>query len=99
MLSNTARAGATGFLKTMALEVAPDGVTVNSIQPGFHATDRVKEIYGQENIESLAKSIPAQKIGSADDFGKVAAFLCSEHANFITGTAIPVAGGTYGGLQ
>ena len=99
MLSNTARAGATGFLKTMALEVAPDGVTVNSIQPGFHATDRVKEIYGQENIESLAKSIPAQKIGSADDFGKVAAFLCSEHANFITGTAIPIAGGTDGGLQ
>ena len=59
----------------------------------------VKEIYRQENIQSLAKSIPAQKIGSADDFGKVAAFLCSEHANFITGTAIPVAGGTYGGLQ
>ena len=99
MLSNTARAGATGFLKTMALEVAPDGVTVNSIQPGLHATDRVLEVYGKENMEDLAQTVPAQKIGSADDFGKIAAFLCSQQANFITGAAIPVAGGTYGGLQ
>ena len=99
MLSNTARAGATGFLKTMALEVAPDGVTVNSIQPGLHATDRVLEVYGKENMENLAQTVPAQKIGSADDFGKIAAFLCSQQANFITGAAIPVAGGTYGGLQ
>ena len=99
MLSNTARAGATGFLKTMALEVAPDGVTVNSIQPGLHATDRVLEVYGKENMEDLAQTVPAQKIGSAGDFGKIAAFLCSQQANFITGAAIPVAGGTYGGLQ
>ena len=99
MLSNTARAGVTGFLKTMALETASDGVTVNSIQPGLHATDRVLEVYGKENIGDLAKTVPAQKIGSADDFGKIAAFLCSQQANFITGAAIPVAGGTYGGLQ
>ena len=99
MLSNTARAGVTGFLKTMALETAADGVTVNSIQPGLHATDRVLEVYGKENMEDLAKTVPAQKIGSADDFGKIAAFLCSEQANYITGAAIPVAGGTYGGLQ
>ena len=99
MLSNTARAGVTGFLKTMALEIASDGVTVNSIQPGLHATDRVLEVYGKENMEDLAQTVPAQKIGSANDFGKIAAFLCSEQANFITGAAIPVAGGTYGGLQ
>ena len=99
MRSNTARAGVTGFLKTMALEIASDGVTVNSIQPGLHATDRVLEVYGKENMEDLAQTVPAQKIGSANDFGKIAAFLCSEQANFITGAAIPVAGGTYGGLQ
>ena len=46
ILSNTARAGATGFLKTLAREVAGDGVTVNSVQPGLHRTDRVKELYG-----------------------------------------------------
>ena len=50
-------------------------------------------------MEDLAQTVPAQKIGSANDFGKIAAFLCSEQANFITGAAIPVAGGTYGGLQ
>ncbi len=99
MLSNTARAGVTGFLKTMALEVAAEGITVNSIQPGIHATDRVREIYGETDLEELTNAIPAKKIGSAEDFGKIAAFLCSEHAGFITGAAIPVAGGTYGGLQ
>ncbi len=99
MLSNTARAGATGFLKTLALEVAKDGVTVNSIQPGFHATDRVTSIYGDADLNELAKTVPAGKIGKAEDFGQVAAFLCSEQAGYITGAALPVAGGTYKGLQ
>ena len=99
MLSNTARAGATGFLKTLALEVAGDGVTVNSIQPGFHATDRVTDIYGEADLEELANSVPAGKIGKAEDFGQIAAFLCSEQAGYITGAARPVAGGTYKGLQ
>ena len=99
MLSNTARAGATGFLKTLALEVAKDGVTVNSIQPGFHATDRVTSLYGDADLHDLAKTIPAGKIGKAEDFGQIAAFLCSEQAGYITGAAIPVAGGTYKGLQ
>tara|TARA_B110000014_G_scaffold156541_1_gene109976 strand:+ start:139 stop:888 length:750 start_codon:yes stop_codon:yes gene_type:complete len=99
MLSNTARAGATGFLKTLALEVAADGVTVNSIQPGFHATDRVKSIYGETDLDELAKSVPAGKIGKAEDFGEISAFLCSEQAGYITGAAIPVAGGIYKGLQ
>ncbi len=99
MLSNTARAGATGFLKTLALEVAKDGVTVNSIQPGFHATDRVTSIYGDADLNDLAKTVPVGKIGKAEDFGQIAAFLCSEQAGYITGAAIPVAGGTYKGLQ
>jgi len=99
MLSNTARAGATGFLKTLALEVAGDGVTVNSIQPGFHATNRVTGLYGDADLEELANSVPAGKIGKAEDFGQIAAFLCSEQAGYITGAAIPVAGGIYKGLQ
>jgi 3-oxoacyl-[acyl-carrier protein] reductase len=99
MLSNTARSGATGFLKTLALEVAADGVTVNSIQPGFHDTDRVRNLYGDVDLEELARSVPSGKIGEARDFGQVAAFLCSEQAGYITGAAIPVAGGTYRGLQ
>lgn len=98
ILSNTARAGVTGFLKTLALEVAPDGVTVNSLQPGLHATDRLKQLYG-ESVDAVAEAIPVRKVGDPDDFGRLAAFVCSAHAGFVTGTAIPVDGGAYLGLQ
>jgi 3-oxoacyl-[acyl-carrier protein] reductase len=97
MLSNTARAALTAFLKTLALEVAPDGVTVNSLQPGLHATERLTALHG--NRDDVAASIPARRFGDPADFGAFAAFLCSEHAGFVTGAAIPVDGGAYGGLQ
>jgi 3-oxoacyl-[acyl-carrier protein] reductase len=97
MLSNTARAALTAFLKTLALEVAPDGVTVNSLQPGLHATERLTALHG--NSDDVAASIPARRFGEPADFGAFAAFLCSEHAGFVTGAAIPVDGGAYGGLQ
>ena len=98
ILSNTARAGATAFLKTLATEVAGDGVTVNSIQPGLHATERLIELYGGD-MEGAARGVPAKKLGDAADFGAVVAFLCSEAAGFVTGAAIPVDGGAAGGLQ
>ncbi|MEQ8718476.1 MAG: SDR family oxidoreductase [Acidimicrobiales bacterium] len=98
ILSNTARAGATGFLKTLALEVASQGVTVNSIQPGLHETDRLVEVYGDTLAEQTGR-IPAGFLGDPADFGRVAAFLCSESARFITGTAVPVDGGSHRGLQ
>ncbi len=97
ILSNTARAGLTGFLKTLALEVAGQGVTVNSLQPGLHRTDRLVGLYADP--EAVAQSIPAKKLGDPDDFGRIAAFLCSDAAQFITGSAIPVDGGAYAGLQ
>jgi 3-oxoacyl-[acyl-carrier protein] reductase len=97
ILSNTARAGVTGFLKTLATEVAGDGVTVNSLQPGFHATDRLEELRGN-SVEDLARSVPTRTVGDPDDFGRVAAFLCSDAARFITGVGLPVDGGAYGGL-
>ncbi len=97
VLSNTARAGATGFLKTLAREVAGDGVTVNSLQPGFHATDRLRTLHGGD-VADLAATVPAGVLGRPKDFGAVAAFLCSDHARYVTGTAIPVDGGSYGGL-
>ena len=98
ILSNTARAGATAFLKTLATEVAADGVTVNSVQPGLHATERLVQLYGGD-MEAAAKTVPARTLGDAADFGAVVAFLCSESARFITGAAIPVDGGSAGGLQ
>lgn len=93
ILSNVARAGVTGFLKTLAREIAHDGVTVNSLQPGLHATERLVGLGGGGNLEGLASAIPVGFLGTADDFGAFAAFLCSESARYITGAAIPVDGG------
>lgn len=90
--SVTARAGVTGFLKTLAAEVAADGVTVNSIQPGSHLTDRLRSL-GGDQLDALAADIPAGMVGDPADFGAVAAFLCSEHTAFITGTSLVVDGG------
>ena len=94
ILSNTARAGVTGFLKTLAREVAPDGITVNSLQPGLHDTERIRSL-GEPDLSA----IPAGRLGTAEEFGALAAFLCSEHAAFVTGAAIPVDGGAFAGLQ
>lgn len=97
ILSNTARAGLTGFLKTTATEVAPDGVTVNSLQPGLHLTARLGGLYADH--QALAEGVPTKTLGDPDDFGRIAAFLCSDSAKFITGAAIPVDGGSAHGLQ
>ncbi|MET0902073.1 MAG: SDR family oxidoreductase [Acidimicrobiales bacterium] len=97
ILSNTARAGVTGFLKTLALEVAAEGVTVNSVQPGSHATDRLRSLHGGD-LTAAAASVPTGELGRPDDFGAVVAFLCSDQARFITGAALPVDGGTSRGL-
>lgn len=91
LLSNMARAGVTGFLKTLAREIAGDGVTVNSVQPALHATDRLKQLYGD--------TPPAQPVGDPADFGQIVAFLCGQQARFTTGVALHVDGGTYQGLQ
>lgn len=95
--SVTARAGVTGFLKTLATEVAGDGVTVNSIQPGSHLTDRLLSLQGDQ-LDALRADIPAGAVGDPVDFGAVAAFLCSEQAKFVTGTSLVVDGGASRGL-
>jgi 3-oxoacyl-[acyl-carrier protein] reductase len=97
ILSNTARAGATGFLKTLAREVAADGVTVNSLLPGSHATERLRSMYGGD-LSAAGKEIPVGRVGDPADFGSFVAYLCSEQAGFVTGTATPVDGGAYAGL-
>jgi 3-oxoacyl-[acyl-carrier protein] reductase len=97
ILSNTARAGLTAFLKTLAREVAPDGITVNSLQPGIHDTDRIRQLPG--GLDAAIAGIPMGHAGNPADFGAVCAFLCSEPARFLTGVALPVDGGAYAGLQ
>jgi 3-oxoacyl-[acyl-carrier protein] reductase len=96
ILSNTARAGLTGFLKTLAREVVGDHVTVNSLLPGSHATERIASLYGSDS--DMAAGVAAGVLGDPADFGRVAAFVCSEHARFLTGAAIQVDGGAYQGL-
>jgi 3-oxoacyl-[acyl-carrier protein] reductase len=96
--SSTARAALTAFLKITAREVASDGVTVNSVLPGFHATERITGLYDAAAIDDLGASVPAGVVGDAADFGRVCAFLCSRPARYITGESILVDGGAYAGL-
>lgn len=98
ILSNTARSGLTSLLKTLALEVVGDGITVNTAQPGLHLTKRVTDLY-QDSLDSLAETQPTGRVGDATDFGQVVAFLCSQQANYITGVSIPVDGGRFTQLQ
>ncbi len=98
ILSNTARTGLTSFLKTVARTVAADGVTVNTIQPGAHLTERLQQ-FGAAAVDATASAIPAGMLGDPDDFGRAAAFLCSASARFITGASLPVDGGAVAGLQ
>jgi 3-oxoacyl-[acyl-carrier protein] reductase len=96
VLSATARAGATGFLRTLAREVAAEGVTVNSVLPGLHATARMRSVHGEGRLP--LERVPAGRAGEAADLGAVVAFLCSEQAPYLTGATVPVDGGEYQGL-
>jgi 3-oxoacyl-[acyl-carrier protein] reductase len=103
ILSNSLRAGVTGFARTLANEVASFGITVNNIMPGYTRTERVEELArmmaGKQGItpaEFIARweqEIPMRRIGDPREFAALAAFLVSERASYITGTSIPVDGG------
>ena len=103
ILSNSLRAAVTGFARTLANEVAPFGVTVNNIMPGYTRTERVEELAhmmaekaGTTPAEFVArweKEIPMRRLGEPREFAALAAFLVSERASYLTGTSIPVDGG------
>jgi 3-oxoacyl-[acyl-carrier protein] reductase len=94
-ISNSLRQAAVGFLKTLSREVAADGVTVNTVVTGKFATDRLAENEGSmENAERTAReTIPARRLGLPEEFGDLVAFLASDRAAYINGTAIPIDGG------
>jgi 3-oxoacyl-[acyl-carrier protein] reductase len=96
MLSNAHRSGLLAAFKTLARHAAGDGVTFNSVLPGRIATDRILDSFGgsREAAEEAARDqVPAGRLGTVEEIGAVAAFLCSERASYVTGTAVAVDGG------
>src|SRR5215207_6570160 len=103
ILSNSVRAAVTGFARTLANEVAPFGITVNNVMPGYTRTQRVEELaartvalHGGTPAEAFAaweRQIPMGRLGEPAEFGAMVAFLCSAHASYTTGASIPVDGG------
>ena len=102
-LSNTARAALTGYVATVSRQVAPQGVTVNNLLPGFHATDRMDFLdtaTGDAQGTDMAtartarqQAVPARRYGTIDEFGATCAFMCSQQAGFMVGQNILLDGG------
>lgn len=103
ILSNSVRMGVVGLTKSLANELGPEGIRVNSILPGWTVTERVTELMSDralaqdisvdEAIERGAASIPMRRMGSPEEFANVAVFLCSPAAGYVHGAMIPVDGG------
>lgn len=102
-LSNSARAGLTGYVAGTARQIAPDGVVMNNLLPGIHATDRAVSLdTGVSNAEGItleeaqarrSSTIPARRYGTAAEFGATCAFMCSQFAGYMIGQNILLDGG------
>jgi 3-oxoacyl-[acyl-carrier protein] reductase len=95
MLSNAHRTAVVAAFKTLARELAGDGITLNTLLPGRIATDRLAELHGSLDAaeEAARTEVPAGRLGSVAEMAAAAAFLCSERAAYITGVTLLVDGG------
>jgi 3-oxoacyl-[acyl-carrier protein] reductase len=95
ILSSTARAGVLGFAKALSDEVAKDGITVNSVCPGFIATERIEELSRAkpDMIKQRMAETPIGRIGTPEELAAAVVFLASERASYITGAVLQVDGG------
>jgi NAD(P)-dependent dehydrogenase (short-subunit alcohol dehydrogenase family) len=104
VLSNAVRRGVLGLMKTQSHEWAPD-VRVNAVLPGAHETSRIEDLVEQgvergeydsyeEGIDTWSEGIPMERVGDPAELGETVAWLCSDAASYVTGTAIPVDGGS-----
>ena len=99
VLSNAVRPGVVGWLKTLARELGPDGITVNVVAPGRIDTDRLRAVYGPEGpMTADLAQVPARRLGSPAEIAAVVAFLASDRAAYLTGAVVPVDGGLTRGL-
>lgn len=108
LVSNSLRGATLGLTKSLALELGPQGIRVNSILPGWTATERVAELMNaraqqnatsaEEEAQRLSTEIPLRRLGNPEEFGNVAAFLVSPAASYITGVMLGVDGGAVQGL-
>ena len=92
-LSNSIRPGVIGWAKTLAREVGPDGVTVNSIAPGRIDTERLAEVFVNRSPDEELATIPLRRFGQPKEIADVVCFLASEQASYVTGAVIAVDGG------
>ncbi len=109
ILSNTARAGLVAMAKTLAGQVAAQGITVNNVCPGYMLTDRVRGLAEatataegitiDEAIARNERAIPMKRMGRPEELAALIAFLASEQAGYLTGATIQVDGGLYQGLM
>lgn len=108
LLSNVFRSGVTSLFKSLARDVAADGVTLNTVLPGLTDTERLRGIYGaqaeargqstEEFVARVAKSVPMGRLSRAEELGEVVAFLASQAASAVTGSAVAVEGGQLRGI-
>jgi len=98
VLSNMIRPGVVGWAKSLARQLGPKGITVNSIAPGRIDTDRIREVYPDGPTEADLATIPLRRLGTTQEIGDVVAFLCSDRASYVTGTVVAVDGGLLRGL-
>ena len=92
-LSNALRPGLTGWMKTLARELGPQGITVNCVAPGRIATARLDELYPDGPSEADLAEIPLRRWGAPREFGDVVCFLASDRARYVTGQTVVVDGG------
>ena len=100
VLSNAFRTGLVAALRTLATEVARDGVTVNCIATGRIDTERLRTLYGgdEQRLRQAGSEVPIGRIATPEEFAPMVAFLCSEPARYVTGQTISVDGGLVRGL-